>query len=78
LALDIKETATDEGQVLCDTFKLSWSTECIYVFKRDLTPHGGIWLNASVAESGAAFTVKLKALANSTSEIAQRQNMTGR
>jgi hypothetical protein len=44
--------------------------------REDLTPHGGIWLNASDAASGAAFTVKLKALANSAIETARCQNMT--
>jgi hypothetical protein len=43
---------------------------------KKLTPHGGIWLNASVAASGAACTLKLKALANSAIETARCQNIT--
>jgi hypothetical protein len=43
---------------------------------KNLTPQAGIWLNASVAASGAAFTLTLKALANSAIEIARCQNMT--
>lgn len=47
----------------------------IYVFERDLTPHGGILANASVVLSGAA-TAKVKALAHSTIAIARCQNIT--
>lgn len=46
------------------------------IFVGNLTPHGGILLNASVAASGAAFTVKLKALAASAIPTARCQNIT--
>jgi hypothetical protein len=48
----------------------------ILLLDASLTPHGGILLSASVAASGAAFAVKMKALANSAIATARCQNMT--
>lgn len=76
LTLDVEESATDERQALYDAFKLSLSAEHIHILGKNLTPHGGIRLNASVAVSGAAFTVKVKAIVNSTNETARCQNIT--